>query len=205
MPAVETIEQSYQKPKLPQVMSGDTVRVRQSIREGGKQRVQTFSGVVIRTKKLNSLQATVTVRWIASGVGVEKTFLLHSPKIVKVEIIRRSKVRRNFLSYLRERRGKSARLAELGFDRSAVNVKDEQPVIAAADEAVDAEVTELNEEPSAEATGDIEKEVKAETKTAAAEDTSRDVAADADESVAEAEEAEIGLERVEQKNDSAQA
>lgn len=103
------------------MQSGDTVRVHQRIREGNKQRVQVFEGVVIRTHRLNSVSATLTVRRIASGIGVEKTYLIHSPSLDRIEIIRRAKVRRNFLSYLRERRGKSARLKEVSFDREAAN------------------------------------------------------------------------------------
>jgi large subunit ribosomal protein L19 len=102
-------------------MSGDTVRVHQLIKEGNKQRIQVFEGVIIRRHRLNELTATITVRRIASGVGVEKTFLLHSPNVSKIEILRRSKVRRNFLSYLRDRRGKSARLKEISFDKEAAN------------------------------------------------------------------------------------
>src|SRR5476651_1839521 len=70
---------------------------------------------------MNEVTACITVRRIASGVGVEKTFLLHSPNISKIEILRRAKVRRNFLSYLRDRRGKSARLKEVTFDKAAAN------------------------------------------------------------------------------------
>src|ERR1700738_1892946 len=122
MDAVKEIQQQYRKPKIAQVQSGDTVRVHQLIREGAKQRVQVFEGVVIRTHRMNELTAVVTVRRIASGVGVEKTFMLHSPNVQKVEVVRRAKVRRNFLSYLRGRRGKSARLQELSFDKAAANV-----------------------------------------------------------------------------------
>src|SRR5580698_7583014 len=121
MEAIRQLEQTYRKPALAQVRTGDTVRVHQLIKEGNKQRTQVFEGVVIRRHRLNELTASVTVRRIASGVGVEKTFLLHSPNVSKVEIMRRAKVRRNFLSYLRNRRGKSARLKELGFDKLAAN------------------------------------------------------------------------------------
>src|SRR5688572_9548726 len=117
MEAIKTLEQAHRKPRVPQIMSGDTVRVHQLIREGNKQRTQVFEGVVIRRHRLNELTATITVRRIASNVGVEKTFLLHSPNVAKIEILRRAKVRRNFLSYLRERRGKSARLKEIPFDK----------------------------------------------------------------------------------------
>lgn len=119
---ITKFEAKYRKPQTAAVRSGDTVRVHQKVKEGGKERVQIFEGAVIRTRRLGSLNAAVTVRRIASGVGVEKTYLLHSPRIVKVDVVKRSKVRRNLLSYLRERQGRAARLADVGFDREAVNV-----------------------------------------------------------------------------------
>ena len=80
-----------------------------------------FEGVVIRTDNKTQQTSRITVRKIASGVGVEKSFLLHSPLVERVEVVRRSKVRRKFLSFLRERSGKSARLTSKDFDRKAVN------------------------------------------------------------------------------------
>lgn len=98
--------------KHPQIESGDTVRVHVRIVEGTRERVQVFQGVVIRARKGGN-EANFTVRRIAShGIGVERTFLLRSPRIEKVEILRRAKVRRAQLYYLRDRRGKSARLKE---------------------------------------------------------------------------------------------
>jgi ribosomal protein L19 len=88
---------------------------------------QVFEGVVIRTDRKESHTARITVRKIASGVGVEKSFLLHSPLVEKIEIVRRSKVRRNYLSFLRNRSGKSARLKQVAFDREAVNTLPEAP------------------------------------------------------------------------------
>lgn len=118
---IEKIENSYKKNRVVDVRSGDTVKVHQRIKEGNKERIQIFEGVVIRTDNKNSHTSRITVRKIASGVGVEKSFLLHSPLVEKVEIVRRAKVRRNFLSYLRQRSGKSARLTAVNFDRAAVN------------------------------------------------------------------------------------
>ncbi|MCY3573936.1 MAG: 50S ribosomal protein L19 [Chloroflexi bacterium] len=98
--------------KHPQIESGDTVRVHVRIVEGARERVQVFQGVVIRARKGGN-EANFTVRRIAShGIGVERTFLLRSPRVEKVEILRRARVRRAQLYYLRERRGKSARLKE---------------------------------------------------------------------------------------------
>lgn len=124
MEALQVIEKSSRKTKLPQIKPGDTVRVHQMIREGNKQRVQVFEGVVIRQRKSQEITAHVTVRKIASGVGVEKSWFLHSPNVVKVEVVRRSRVRRAYLSYLRGLRGKKARLSELEFDKVLANEAD---------------------------------------------------------------------------------
>lgn len=94
------------------IASGDTVKVHVRIVEGARERVQVFQGVVIRVRKGGN-EANFTVRRIAShGIGVERTFLLRSPRVEKVEILRRAKVRRAQLYYLRDRRGKAARLKE---------------------------------------------------------------------------------------------
>jgi large subunit ribosomal protein L19 len=228
-PLIAEIEKTSRKPKIPVVQSGDTVRVHQLIREGNKQRTQVFEGVVIRTRRLGSTSATITVRRIASGVGVEKTYLLHSPNVSKLEIIRRAKVRRNFLSYLRERRGKSARLQELSFDRAAVNdvsVPADEEAPAAADElevptevteeqapadqkseVSDADLTELDEEE----TEDVEPEVEVSTEELAKEENKEAAEAEpsasdggtdeGDESVLENEEFEKGVDRAQPNNE----
>lgn len=118
---VKKIGDSYKKSAVVDVRSGDTVKVHQKIREGNKERVQIFQGLVIRTDNKGSHTSRITVRRIASGIGVEKSFLLHSPLILKIEVTKRSKVRRNYLTYMRERTGKSARLSNVDFDRKAVN------------------------------------------------------------------------------------
>lgn len=123
------------------VRSGDTVRVSQKIKEGDKFRIQVFEGTVIRVDKKQSATARIVVRKVASGVGVEKSFLLHSPLVEKIEIVRRGKVRRNNLRFLRERSGKSARLISKDFDRKAVNTLPE----------VEEEATEAPAEEKAEA------------------------------------------------------
>ena len=117
----QKISDKHKKSAVVDVRSGDTVRVHQKIVEGGKERIQIFEGLVIRVSRSNSLTSTFAVRRIASGVGVEKTFLIHSPTILKVEVTKRSRVRRNYLTYMRARTGKSARLSSVEFDRSAVN------------------------------------------------------------------------------------
>ena len=140
---IQKVNNEQKKAQVVDVRSGDTVRVHQKIKEGNKERVQVFEGVVIRTDNKNSHTSRVTVRKIASGVGVEKSFLLHSPLVEKIEIVRRGKVRRNFLSYLRNRSGKSARLKAMQFDREAVNDVSE-PV--AEETAVDTEVEDAKAE-----------------------------------------------------------
>lgn len=118
---IKKVNEAQKKAAVVDVKSGDTVRVHQKIKEGTKERIQIFEGVVIRVDRNASHTARITVRKIASGVGVEKSFLLHSPLVEKIEVTRRSKVRRNYLSYLRERSGKSARLKGVNFDREGVN------------------------------------------------------------------------------------
>ncbi len=118
---IQKIEEKFKKGAVVNVRSGDTVKVHQKIREGNKERVQIFQGMVIRTDRKDSHTSRITVRRIASGVGVEKSFLLHSPLVLKIEVTKRSKVRRNYLTYMRERTGKAARLTSVDFDRNAVN------------------------------------------------------------------------------------
>ena len=136
---IDKVNQAQKKKAVVDVRSGDTVRVYQKIREGNKERIQMFEGVVIRTDNKQSHTSRITVRKIASGVGVEKSFLLHSPLVEKVEVVRRAKVRRNFLSYLRGRSGRSARLVAKNFDRTAVNdttvEEAKEPVVEAPAEA----------------------------------------------------------------------
>jgi large subunit ribosomal protein L19 len=192
MEAIRALEQAHRKPAVPQVMSGDTVRVHQLIREGNKQRTQVFEGVIIRRHRLGELTATITVRRIASGIGVEKTFLLHSPNVSKVEILRRAKVRRNFLSYLRQRRGKSARLKEISFDKAAAN--DVAVASAPVASEADADVTEIDPIEETDALNDalpLEEETKAEEKETREEDN------EDDETKAPEVETELGLDKAE--------
>ena len=118
----QKIEEKYKKKNVVDIKSGDTIKVHQKVREGGKERIQIFEGMVLRVTRRGSLSGTFTVRRIASGVGVEKTFLIHAPNILKIEVVKRTKVRRNYLTYMRELTGKSVRLAGVDFDREAVNV-----------------------------------------------------------------------------------
>lgn len=131
---IQKVNDEQKKHAVVDVRSGDTVRVHQKIKEGNKERIQIFEGVVIRTDNKQQHTSRITVRKIASGVGVEKSFLLHSPLVDKVEVVRRAKVRRNYLSFLRNRSGKSARLTAQNFDREGINTLAEKPVEAPAAE-----------------------------------------------------------------------
>ena len=140
---IQKLNEQYKKKAVVDVRSGDTVRVHQKIKEGAKERVQIFQGLVIRTDNKNSHTSRITVRRISSGVGVEKSFMMHSPLVVQVEVTKRSKVRRNYLSYMRTRTGKAARMTGVDFDKNAVN--------DIHDEAAEAEELKLKEQVSAEA------------------------------------------------------
>ena len=139
---LKNIADAQKKKAVVDVRSGDTVKVTQKIKEGDKFRFQVFEGVVIRVDRKESHTARVVVRKIASGIGVEKSFLLHSPLVEKIEVVKRAKVRRNYLSYLRNRSGKSARLVARDFDRAAVNTLKEEKVEAAEAVTETAEATE---------------------------------------------------------------
>ena len=106
---METIEKEQMRMDLPDFAVGDTVKVHFKIVEGEKERIQVFEGVVIRKKK-GGIGATFTVRKVSYGIGVERIFPLHSPRIEKIEIVNRGRVRRARLYYLRQLRGKAARI-----------------------------------------------------------------------------------------------
>lgn len=111
MDLMKVLAEQYMKPELPVVNVGDTVRVHVKIKEGSRERIQVFEGTVI-AKKHGGLDESFTVRRISYGVGCEKVFPIHSPNIVEVETVRRGKVRRAKLYYLRGRTGKSAKVKE---------------------------------------------------------------------------------------------
>ena len=161
---IQKFEAQFKKRQIVDVRSGDTVKVHQKIREGNKERVQIFQGLVIRVDRKESHTARIVVRKVASGVGVEKSFLLHSPLILKVEVTKRSKVRRNYLTYMRGRTGKSARLSGVAFDSQAVNT--------IRDHKAEEEEAKLHEEvkaaAEAEAAKKAEEEAKLEAKAKAA-------------------------------------
>ena len=131
MNLIARLEARYKKPAVTAVRSGDTVKVTQRIQESNKERLQVFEGLVIRVDRKQSLTCRLTVRKLVGSIGVEKSFLIHSSNVVQVEVVKRAKVRRNYLSYMRSRIGKAARLKNVPFDKKQVN----QPAQTATKEA----------------------------------------------------------------------
>ena len=111
MNLIQTLTEQYMKPELPTMNVGDTVRVTIRVKEGNRERNQAFEGTII-AKKHGGIQETITVRRISYGVGCEKVFPVHSPAIVSVDTVRKGKVRRAKLYYLRDRVGKAAKVKE---------------------------------------------------------------------------------------------
>ena len=114
MNLIQAVEQEQLKNDIPEFNAGDTVKVDVKVQEGGKERIQVFEGVVIK-RKGGGIKETFTVRKTSFGVGVERIFPLHSPKIAKIEVVKRGDVNRAKLYYLRERRGKAAQVKEKRF------------------------------------------------------------------------------------------
>ena len=142
MDIIKSIEHEQLKNKIPDLHVGDTIRVHQRIKEGNRERIQVFEGIVIK-KQGGGLNATFTVRRVAYGVGVEKTFLIHSPMVEKVEVVRVGKARRAKLYYLRDRVGKSAKTKEnLGarIENKEITVKEDLVEEPVAEEVVETPV-----------------------------------------------------------------
>ncbi len=135
MNKTDPVEQSFLRSDLPEFRPGDTVKVHVRVVEAGRERTQVFQGVVIR-RHGGGLRETFTVRKVSFGVGVERTFPLHSPSIAKLEVVSRGHVRRAKLYYLRERRGKKARIRER-------RLGEEELAAIAAAEAARAQTAEL--------------------------------------------------------------
>ncbi len=159
MDILKSIEHEQLKNKIPELRIGNTVRVHVRIKEGNKERIQVFEGIIIK-KQGGGVNATFTVRRISYGVGVEKTFLVHSPMVEKVEVVRVGKARRAKLYYLRDRVGKAAKTKEkIGArieDREIIIKEEVVPGESVAEEtATEADVAEAVEAVKAE-------EVKAE-------------------------------------------
>ena len=168
MDIINSIEHEQLKSSIPHIKIGDTVRVHQRIKEGNRQRIQVFEGIVIKEQN-GGLNATFTVRRISYGVGVEKTFLMHSPLIEKIEVVRVGKVRRAKLYYLRDRVGKAAKTREnigANLHRDDIVIKEEVP--GESEEAENAENTEdiaTEADIKAEETTEVVEEKAEEVKT----------------------------------------
>ena len=155
MDIIKSIEHEQLKNKIPDLKVGDTVRVHQRIKEGNRERIQVFEGIIIK-KQGGGVNATFTVRRIAYGVGTEKTFLVHSPLVEKVEVVRVGKARRAKLYYLRNRTGKAAKTKEnvgAKIESKYIDVKEdlteavEETVVETPAEAPVAEVAPATEAP----------------------------------------------------------
>ena len=155
MDIVKSIEHEQLKNSIPEIRVGNTVRVHVKIKEGNKERIQVFEGIVIK-KQGGGVNETFTVRKISYGVGVEKTFLIHSPLVEKVEVVRVGKARRAKLYYLRERTGKASKTKEMvgaRIENKEIVLKEdlvEEPVQEVAEEA-----TEVVETPVEEKTTEV--------------------------------------------------
>lgn len=126
MNLLQAVDNSQLRTDIPKLRSGDTVRVHVKIKEGDKYRIQLFEGVVLSIKR-HGISSTFTVRKVSSGYGVERIFPLHSPVIEKIEVLKQGRVRRARLYYLRGRRGKAARLKEVGkTERQSRSVQNEE-------------------------------------------------------------------------------
>ena len=166
MNTTDLVEQSYLRKGLPMFRPGDTVKVHARVVEAGRERVQVFQGVVIR-RSGGGLRETFTVRKISFGVGVERTFPLHSPSIAKLEVVQRGHVRRAKLYYLRDLRGKKARIKERRIDEAklaameAMTAEDEaieDPVEEGSMEAIEEAETAAELDPGAADTSETETE-----------------------------------------------
>ena len=162
MDIIKSIEHEQLKNKIPDLKVGNTVRVHQRIKEGNRERIQVFEGIIIK-KQGGGLNATFTVRKIAYGVGVEKTFLIHSPLVEKVEVVRVGKARRAKLYYLRDRVVKAPKTKEL----VGARIEDKEIVVKEdlAEEAPAEEVKEEVVETPVETTETVEEVAEATTET----------------------------------------
>ncbi len=152
MDIIKSIEHEQMKNKIPALKVGDTVKVHQRIKEGNRERIQVFEGIIIK-KQGGGVNATFTVRRVAYGVGVEKTFLVHSPMVEKVELVRVGKARRAKLYYLRDRVGKSAKTKEdIGarIENKEIIVKEEAAPVVEETVVVEEVVDTVTEEATTE-------------------------------------------------------
>ena len=167
MNVIDLLEREQEKHEVPVLRSGDTVRVHVKVVEGTRERIQVFEGVVIALGGKTGLGSTFTVRRVTHGVGVERTFLVHSPRIDKIEVLRHGDVRRAKLYYLREKVGKRARIRER---REPIGGGQTTRSRAAATEVIDGEeYTEVEAEDDADVEAALEDADVAEAAEAGAE------------------------------------
>lgn len=166
MDIIKSIEHEQLKNKIPELKVGDTVKVHQRIKEGNRERIQVFEGIIIK-KQGGGVNATFTVRRVAYGVGVEKTFLVHSPMVEKVELVRVGKARRAKLYYLRDRIGKAAKTKEdviARIENREITIKEEMTEEVASDVAPEEASAVETETPVVQETVDTVKEEAVEDK-----------------------------------------
>lgn len=149
MNIIEKIQSAQLNKDLPQIKPGDTIKVHQKIKEGNKERIQIFEGIVIARKHGKGINATITVRKVVDGVGVERIFPIHSPSIAKIEVVRSGKIRRSKLYFLREAKGKRGKLKKKEFAIAVAEPKEVQVTEEAVTEEPlkDSEVKESVEAP----------------------------------------------------------
>lgn len=145
MNVIETLQKEQEKKRVPALRPGDTVRVHAKVVEGTRERIQVFEGLVIRVTG-GGLRQNFTVRRVTHGVGVERTFLIHSPRIDKIDVVRHGDVRQGRLYYLRGKVGKAARIRERRAKEGAVAVAEPEPELEEAEPEVVAETPEATEE-----------------------------------------------------------
>ena len=151
MDIIKSIEHEQMKNKVPELRVGNTVKVHVRVKEGNRERIQVFEGIIIKVQG-GGVNTTFTVRRVSYGVGVEKTFLLHSPAVEKVEVVRVGKARRAKLFYLRDRLGKSAKTKErvgARIENNEIVIKEER-----GEEPVAEEVSAVEEAPAEKETAD---------------------------------------------------
>ena len=152
MDIIKSIEHEQLKNKIPELKVGNTVKVHVRIKEGNKERIQVFEGIIIKVQG-GGVNQTFTVRKISYGVGVEKTFLVHSPLVEKVELVRVGKARRARLFYLRDRVGKAAKTKEMvgaRIENREITIKEDLVEEPAVETPAEATVEAKTEEPKAE-------------------------------------------------------
>ena len=178
---MEKLLKKYMKKNTPDVRTGDTVKVHLKVKEGTKERIQIFEGLVIATKHGSTLDGTFTVRKESFGIGVERVFPVHSPRIVKIERVKQSKVRRSKLYYMRELHGKNARLKDMNRDHKVWEEKGaeaeiekiEEAVAEAAEEAAEAKAEEAEVEEAIEAPAEEVKEESSSAEVPATDDETK--------------------------------